>query len=79
MVHEFMIKLGTVAEVKAFVCVATVQPFEVFVTTDRQTVSAKSFMGMFSLDFDGPLRVEMECSQEDFEAFRKAAQPFLAT
>ena len=48
---EFDIKLSTVEEVKAFVQVATVQPFEVYVTTPRQKVSAKSFIGMFSLDF----------------------------
>ena len=48
---EFDIKLSTVEEVKTFVQVATVQPFEVYVTTPRQKVSAKSFIGMFSLDF----------------------------
>ena len=45
---EFDIKLSTVEEVKTFVQVATVQPFEVYVTTPRQKVSAKSFIGMFS-------------------------------
>ena len=77
-VREFLIRLSTVAEIKAFVCVATVHPFEVYVSTRWQTVSAKSFMGMFSLDFSGPLRVEMECSEAEYARFHHQAAAFLA-
>ena len=66
---EFDIRLSSVEEVKSFVQVATVQPFEVYVTTPRQTVSAKSFMGMFSLDFRYPLRVMANCTQEELRHF----------
>ena len=75
---EFAIRLSTVEEIKTFVQVATVQPFEVYVTTPRQKVSAKSFMGMFSLDFHSPLRVVMECTQEELSRFMQDAAPFLA-
>lgn len=74
---EFDIRLSSVEEVKAFVRVATVQPFEVYVTTPRQTVSAKSFMGMFSLDFRYPLRVMANCTQGELCHFLQDAAPFL--
>ena len=75
---EFAIRLSTVEEIKAFVQVATVQPFEVYVTTPRQKVSAKSFMGMFSLDFHSPLRVVREVTQEELSRVMQDAAPFLA-
>ena len=74
---EFDIRLSSVEEVKAFVRVATVQPFEVYVTTPRQTVSAKSFVGMFSLDFRYPLRVMANCTQGELCHFLQDAAPFL--
>ena len=69
---EFDIKLSTVEEVKTFV-----QPFEVYVTTPRQKVSAKSFIGMFSLDFRHSLRVIADCTQEELEQFLQGAAAFL--
>lgn len=75
--REFFIRLSTVEQIKRFVVIATVQPFEVFVTAPRQTVSAKSFMGMFSLDCRGPLRVVMKCTQGQYEAFLHQAEEFL--
>ena len=72
---EFDIKLSTVEEVKTFVQVATVQPF--YVTTPRQKVSAKSFIGMFSLDFRHSLRVIADCTQEELEQFLQGAAAFL--
>ncbi len=74
---EFAIRLSTVEEIKAFVQVATVQPFEVYVTTPRQKVSAKSFMGMFSLDYRFPQKVWVDCSQEELQAFLQRLQAFL--
>lgn len=76
--HEFAIRLTTVEDIKSFVQIATIQPFEVFVVTDWQRVSAKSFMGMFSLDYRGPVQVVMECSEEAFQSFRQASAAFLA-
>ncbi len=40
-------------------------PFEVYVTTPRQKVSAKSFIGMFSLDFRHSRLVIADCTQEE--------------
>lgn len=75
---EFDIKLSTVEEVKTFVRVATLQPFEVYVTTPGQKVSAKSFIGMFSLNFRRPLRVVADCTREELDPFLQDAAPFLA-
>ena len=70
---EFDIKLSTVEEVKAFVQVATVQPFEVYVTTPRQKVSAKSFIGMFSLDGVEAV-LEIPLSEDELSALHASAQ-----
>jgi len=73
----FAIHLTTIDDIKAFVRVATVQPFEVLVITDWQQVSAKSFMGMFSLDLRSPLQVVMDCSEAELQSFRQAAAAFI--
>ena len=74
---EFTINIRSFEDVQEFVSLATVQPFRVLVGNDRYRVSGKSFMGMFSLDCTEPLQVRMDCTDEEFEAFRQAAQRFL--
>lgn len=76
--QEFDINLRSFSEVQDFVSLATVQPFEIMVGNDHQQVNAKSFMGMFSLDFTQPIRVCAECSEEEFTRFRLAAASIAA-
>ncbi len=76
--HEFLIRLSNMDEIKQFVQLATVQPFEVSVCTDWQSVNAKSFMGMFSLDLENPLHVKMQCNDAEFEEFRSLSGAFLS-
>ena len=75
---EFTINIHSFEDVQEFVSLATVQPFRVLVGNDRYRVSGKSFMGMFSLDCSEPLQVRMDCSQEEYDNFRKSAKRFLA-
>ena len=74
---QFDIILHSFAEVQDFVEVATVQPFRVVVGNARTLVNAKSFMGMFSLDFSAPVQVRADCTQEQCERFKEAAARFL--
>ena len=75
---QFDICLRSFQDVQDFVEMATVQPFRVLVGNDRARVNAKSFMGMFSLDYARPLRVSVSCSEEEFSRFRTEAARFLA-
>lgn len=70
---EFNITVRSIAQVKDFVKLAMVQPFEVLVGNDRQQVNGKSFIGMFSLDYNRPVRVSVRCSEEEFGKFHAAA------
>ena len=69
--RQFDIVVTTFRQVQDFVSLAMVQPFEVLVGNDKQQVSGKSFMGMFTLDHRRPLRVSVRCSEEEFGRFRE--------
>ncbi len=75
---HFDIFLHSFEDVQDFVELATVQPFRILVGNDRTRVNAKSFMGMFSLDYSMPLQVRMDCTEEECERFKAAAARFLA-
>ena len=75
---QFDIILHSFNEVQDFVEVATVQPFRVVVGNNRTLVNAKSFMGMFSLDFSEPVHVRADCTEEECSRFKQAAVKFLA-
>ena len=76
--REFHIVLHSLRQVQDFVCLAMVQPFEILVGNERQSINGKDLMGMFSLDYTVPVRVRMQCSQEEFSAFQSSAARFLA-
>ena len=69
--RQFDIVVSTFRQVQDFVALAMVQPFEVLVGNDNQQVSGKSFMGMFTLDHQKPLRVTVHCTDEEFGKFRE--------
>jgi hypothetical protein len=75
---QFSISLQTFEDIQNFVELATVQPFRILVGNDRSRVNAKSFMGMFSLDFSTPVQVRADCTQEQCDLFKNAAARFLA-
>ncbi|MBQ7416365.1 MAG: HPr family phosphocarrier protein [Oscillospiraceae bacterium] len=74
---QFDIALHSFEDVQDFVEVATVQPFRILVGNDRARVNAKSFMGMFSLDFSEPVHVRADCTDEECSRFKQAAARFL--
>ena len=75
--HHFNIHIKSFHQVREFVSLAMVQPFDVLVGNDKQQINGQSFMGMFSLDYARPLRVSVRCSDEEFSRFRTAASRFL--
>ena len=75
---QFDIELHSFSDVQDFVEVATVQPFRILVGNDRARVNAKSFMGMFSLNFSEPVQVRADCTEDQCLLFQQAAARFLA-
>ena len=73
---QFDIVLHSFKEVQEFVELATVQPYRIVVGNDRSRVSAKSYMGMFSLDLSRPMRVVFTCNDEEYANFRQSAARF---
>ena len=73
---EFFVTLRSVGDVKDFVALASVQPFEVTVGYYRQRVNGKSFMQMFCLDLSVPQQVLVDCTDEEFCGFYDAAERF---
>ena len=77
-VKQFEIMLRSFQDVQEFVEIATIQPFRVLVGNDRSRVNAKSFMGMFSLNYAEPIQVRADCSETDCRQFMSAVNKFLA-
>ena len=75
---QFDISLHSFADVQDFVELATIQPFRILVGNDRSRVNAKSFMGMFSLNYSEPVQVRADCTEEECSRFKSAAARFLA-
>ena len=68
---SFNIYLTSVQQIKTFVELAAKQAFEVRVGNDRQTINGKDFMGMCSLDFSRPLKVQADCTGDEAVEFQK--------
>jgi hypothetical protein len=75
---QFDIALRSFADVQDFVEIATIQPFRIVAGNARSLVNAKSFMGMFSLNFSDPIHVRADCTDEECSLFKQAAVRFLA-
>ena len=75
---EFDIVLSSAQQVQDFVSLAMIQPFEIQVGNERQSINGKDLMGMFSLDYSHPVRVRVKATQEQFSTFRSCVAGFLA-
>lgn len=71
----FSIMLKTINDVKDFVNIANKYDFDVDLTSGRYVVDAKSIMGIFSLDFNKPIRVEVH--SKDCEVFCEEIKSFI--
>lgn len=75
--EDFEIQLRSVQQVLQFVGKATSRDFPVYVTGKHHRVSGKSFMEMFSLNLRHPVTVSLQCTQEEYDSFRKDIEAFL--
>ncbi len=67
---SFLVQLTSIADVKTFVSAASTQLCDIDVVSGRYTIDAKSIMGLFSLDLIKPIRVEVQGTDAQAEAFR---------
>ena len=70
---EFTVEFGSVQDVQHFVELATQQPYPITLGNEHHKVNGKSFMEIFSLNFNDPITAWFDCTEEEFDAFRKAA------
>lgn len=68
--------LRSMPDVKNFVNIVNRYDFEVDLTSGRYVVDAKSIMGIFSLNLDKPILVEMHTDSPD--ALCEELKPYLA-
>jgi phosphotransferase system HPr-like phosphotransfer protein len=67
---SFLVQLTSIADVKTFVTAASTQACDIDVVSGRYIIDAKSIMGLFSLDLLKPIRVEVQGSDAEADAFR---------
>ena len=75
--HQFSIQICSSRQVRDFVTLAMIQPFEVLVGNEQQMINGKSFIGMFSLDHKRPVCVSVRCTDEEFNRFRQDVEKVL--
>lgn len=75
--REFSIMIRSLQDVQDFVSITIGKSFDVQVGNDMQCIDGKDFMGMFSLDYRYPQRVRADCSEEEFECFRREAAAWI--
>ena len=68
---SFHISLTTFEQIKSFVSIAARQPFDIRVGNDRQNINGKDFMGMCTLDFSRPIRVQADCTADEAAEFHQ--------
>ena len=73
---DFTIRLGSVRDVEEFVNLSTAQPYSVYLDDGAHRVNGKSFMEMFCLVLTRPLRVRLECSEEQFHRLYDLTQRY---
>ena len=65
--REFSVQFRSLRDIQEFVYLAAGQTLNLRVGTDRFQVNATSFMGMFALNCRKPLKVTVDCSQEELD------------
>lgn len=75
--HVFCVQFQSLRDVLDFVALASREPHRLIVGGDRFQVNATSFMGMFALNCRKPLKVTVECTEEELEALLTTFQRFL--
>ena len=75
--NDYLIQLTSVDEINRFIRIATLCPCDVNISSGTQTANAKAYMGVFSLDFAGPLVVTVRGTEEQRDSFRRSIEAFI--
>ena len=75
--RQFTIRFAAMEDVLQFVGLCSRLPFPVTIGSDGYYVNGRSFMGLFTLDFSGPLEVKVDGTDSDAERFAREAERFL--
>ena len=75
--QKFWIRLRSMEDVQEFVAIATSRAFPICVRDSQHKIRGGSFMEMFCLDFNQPLRVVAQCSDEELKTLCDDARKFL--
>jgi phosphotransferase system HPr-like phosphotransfer protein len=73
-----MVQFRSLRDVQDFVALASKQTVKLCVGGDRFQVNATSFMALFALNCRKPLKVSVECTEEEFSRLLNTFQQFLA-
>lgn len=68
------VHFASLGDIREFVSLATLQPYNVMVVDGEHTVNAKSFMEMFTINFSHPLLVD---AGENDSRFATVAKKFI--
>ena len=68
---SFQVFLRSYEQIKTFVALASRQSFDIRVCNDRQSINGKDFMGMCTLDYSRPLKVQADCTGDEAVEFQK--------
>lgn len=74
---DYKVTLNSIDSVKRFVDITTAVPCEIDVLSGRYVVDGKSIMALFSIDLNSPVTVRFHGTDEEGDAFKKAAEAFL--
>ena len=69
--QQFDISMSSFRQVRDFVNLAKEQSFEVRVSSGKQEVNGKNYLGMFSIDHRLPLHVSAYCGDEECSRFQE--------
>ncbi len=75
--REFIVQFRSLRDVLDFAALASKQPLKLNVGNDRFQVHATSFMGIFALNCRKPLKVSVDCSEEEFAPLLATFERFL--
>jgi phosphotransferase system HPr-like phosphotransfer protein len=78
-VREFTVRFRSLRDVQDFVALASKQTVKLCVGGDRFQVNATSFMGIFALNCRKPLRVTVNCTEEELARILVTFDRFLVT
>ena len=71
---EFIVEFSSVQDVQRFVELATQQPYPIILGNEYHKVNGKSFMEIFSLNFEYPLTAWLDCTEQQYQEFLHAVR-----